>query len=116
MLPVASVDELTRQSAQVLVQLLGLRSCAFEVFPFDVQLPRIEPGRIVLPAEEPGIETWTCNRGIELPVRHCDLTVGRFVLTPESPSVGVTLSPHARAIALDIAADVGRVVADVLVG
>ena len=115
-MPVASLDELVQETAQELVQLFGLRSCAFEAFPFDVQLPRIEPGRIVLPAAEPGVEPWTCDRGIELPVRYRGLTVARFVLTPESPSVGVGLSPQARDIALGIAADVGLLVAAALVG
>jgi hypothetical protein len=113
--PVASLDELVQESVQELVQLLGLRSCAFEAFPFDVQLPRLEPGRIVLPAAEPGVEPWTCDRGVELPVRYRGLTVARFVLMPVSPSVGVVFSPEARDTARRIAADVGRVIAAALV-
>ncbi|MGZ4115388.1 MAG: amino acid kinase family protein, partial [Actinomycetota bacterium] len=31
-----------------LIALLGLRACWYESFPFGVQLPRIEPGRVVL--------------------------------------------------------------------
>lgn len=113
---VASPDELIQESAEELVQLLGLRSCAFEAFPFDVQLPRIEPGRIVLPAAEPGVAPWTCDRGVELPVRHHGLTVGRFVLTPETPGVGVAFSRQARAGAIALADDFGSVIAAALMG
>jgi hypothetical protein len=113
---VASQDELVQGSAQVLVELLGLQSCAFEAFPFDAQLPRIESGRIVLPAAEPGVEAWTCEGGVELPIRYRGLTVGRFVLMPLSPTVGVGFSTDARAAALRIARDVGPVIAAALVG
>jgi hypothetical protein len=114
-LPVALLNELVQESAQELVQLLGLRSCAFEAFPFDVQLPRIERRRIVLPAAEPGVEPWTCDRGVELPVRYRGLTVARFVLVPMLPSVGVVFSPEDRAAALRIAVDVGPFLAAGLV-
>src|SRR5438445_13609558 len=61
-----------------LIAMFGLRACWFESFPFDVQLPRIEPGRIVLGADEPGTSSWSLDLGVELPVRHCGLTIGRY--------------------------------------
>src|SRR4029077_2664586 len=65
-----------------LIAMFGLRTCWFESFPFDVQLPRIEPGRIVLPADEPGVPSWSFDIGVELPVRCSGLTLGRYVLVP----------------------------------
>ncbi len=62
--------------------MLELCACRFEPFPFEVQLPRIEPGRIVIPVEEPGIAAWSGQAGVELPVHLSGLTVGRFVLVP----------------------------------
>ena len=83
-------------TASRFMELFGLDACWYEPFPFDRQLPRIEPGRIVLPATEPGIEPWSCDLGVELPVRFSGLTLGRFVLVPSSPTVGVAFSPAAR--------------------
>ena len=94
-----------------LIAMFGLRACWYESFPFDVQLPRIEPGRIVLPADEPGISPWSLDLGIELPVRHCGLTVGRYVLAPASPSTGAGLSSARRAEAMSMAASVGSRIA-----
>jgi hypothetical protein len=100
---------LLRQSTAVtaahLALLLDLRACWFEPFPFAAQLPRIEPGRIVLPAAEPGAEPWTVDRGVELPVRYDALTLGRFVLLPRGPTTGIAFAPSARATAIEIARD-----------
>jgi hypothetical protein len=98
-----------------LIAVFGLRACWFESFPFDVQLPRIESGRIVVPAEEPGVATWSGEVGIELPVRYRSLTLGRFVLVPASPTTGVALAATARAEAMSIAAWVGTRIAAALV-
>jgi hypothetical protein len=76
-----------------------LLDCWYEAFPFDVQFPRLEPGRVVLPAAEPGVGAWKSG-AIELPVRAGGLTIGRFVLVPRSPTCGVAWSPHARAAAI----------------
>jgi hypothetical protein len=113
--PVASLEHLIQDTAQELVRLLGLRSCWFELFPFDTQLPRIEPGRVVLPAAEPAVEPWAVDRGVELPVRYDGLTVGRFVLVPVMPNVGIGLSPTGRAEAVRIAERIGTVVAAALI-
>jgi hypothetical protein len=94
--------------ARELVRLLRLRNCWFEVFPFDDLLPRIEPGRIVLPAEEPALGPWTVDHGIELPVRYGGLPLGRFVLIPSDPTVGVAFAPPARGAALELADRFGR--------
>ncbi len=98
-----------------LIAMFDLRACWFESFPFDMQLPRIEPGRIVLPAEEPGIRPWAGQVGVELPVRHGDFTLGRFVLVPASPTSGVALSPASRAEAIAMAAAVGARIAAAIV-
>jgi hypothetical protein len=98
-------------AATWLVAKFGLRACRFEPFPFDVQLPRIEPGRVVLPAAEPGLAAWSGEPGVELPVRHCGLPVGRFVLVPESPTTGVGFSPTDRAEAISMTVGLGRVIA-----
>jgi hypothetical protein len=94
--------------------MLGLQACWFEPFPFDAQLPRIEDGRILLPATEPGVAPWSYGLGIELPVRFGDLTVGRFVLVPEMPTTGVGFSPACRAEAISMADAVGLEVATAL--
>jgi hypothetical protein len=98
-----------------LIAMLGLRACWFEPFPFDVQLPRIERGRIVLPADEPGISSWSLELGVELPLRHRALTVGRFVLVPLSPTTGVDFSPASRAGAIEMVAPVGSLIAAAMV-
>src|SRR5262249_3852530 len=98
--------------ADRLVSLLGLRACRFEPFPFDDLLPRIEPGRIVLPAEEPALGPWTIGHGVELTVRCNDLPLGRFVLISSEPTVGLAFPPTAREAALMVAdrfgADLGQ--------
>jgi hypothetical protein len=94
-----------------LIVLFGLRACWFESFPFDVQLPRIEPGRIVLPADEPGVSSWSLHLGVELPVRYCGLTVGRYVLVAASPTSGVDFSPAVRDEAIAMVAPVGTLIA-----
>ena len=90
--------------ASRLTAMFALRDCWYEPFPFDEQLPRIEPGRILLPAAEPGVRPWTLDRGIELPVRYEGLTLGRFVLVPATATSGVALSPAGRDRALTLAA------------
>ena len=99
-----------------LIALLGLRVCWFESFPFDGQLPRIEPGRIVLPPDEPGVSAWAGEAAVELPVRHQGLTLGRFVLVPAAPTCGISLSPAARADAIAMSEGVGARIAAAIVG
>ena len=99
MAPVASIDDMSER----LMGTLPVDACWFEPFPFDEQLPRIETGRIVLPAEEPGVAPWQGRGGVELPVRSRGLTLGRFVLIPAEPTCGVSLPPSARARAIEIA-------------
>ena len=97
-----------------LAEMFGLRACWFESFPFDSQLPRIEPGRIVLPAAEPGIEPWSFGTGVELPVRFRGLTLGRFVLVPAEQTTGVGFPPARRAEAISMAETVAAEVAAAL--
>jgi hypothetical protein len=111
-----SAESLVEAVSAHLTAMFGLRACWFEPFPFDAQLPRIEPGRIVLPATEPGIAPWSCDAGVELPVRFSGLTVGRFVLIPASATVGVAFSPTERAEAIDMAEPVGAVIASSMLG
>lgn len=85
---------------------LGLRSCWFESFPFAQLLPRLEPDRVVLPAGEPGARSyaeWQPEDGIELPVRHRSLLLGRFVLVTRQPSCGVAIPAAEREDAIEIA-------------
>jgi hypothetical protein len=98
-------------TATQLVATLELRACRFEPFPFDAQLPRIEPGRIVVPAAEPGVAPWSGAEGVELAVRHRGLTLGRFVLVPVSPTTGVGFSPSARDEAISVVSGLGAVAA-----
>jgi hypothetical protein len=98
-----------------LIVLFGLRACWFESFPFDVQLPRIEPGRIVLPADEPGVTSWSLDMGVELPVRYCGLTLGRYVLVSASPTTGVDFSPASRAEAISMVVPVGALIAEAMI-
>jgi hypothetical protein len=107
-------EPLVEATASRLVAMFGLRSCSFEPFPFDRQLPRIEPGRIVLPGTEPGVEQWSCDKGVELPVRFTGLTLGRFVLVPAMPTTGVGFSHVDRAEAIAMAESVGKVIAAAL--
>ena len=96
-----------------LVAVFGLCDCWYEPFPFDTQLPRIEEGRVVLPADEPGVEPWSLGAGVELPVRYTELTLGRFVLVlePGSTTTGIGLSPNRRAEAISIATRAGTFIA-----
>ena len=98
-----------------LIVLFGLRACWYESFPFDLQLPRIEPGRIVLPSDEPGVSSWSLDLGVELPVRYRGLTLGRYVLVPASPTIGVDFSPASRAEAISMVVPVGALIAEVLI-
>ena len=111
---VANDEPATARVAAVLRSMLHLRACRYEPWPFDTQLPRIEKGRIVLPADEPGSRPyafWLPADGIELPVRAGGLQLGRFVLVPHIPTSGAGLSPHMRDRALDIADDCGAALA-----
>jgi hypothetical protein len=106
----SSYEPLIEATAARIVVLFRLGACWFEAFPFDRQLPCIEPGRIVLPATEPGVAPWSID-AIELPVRGAGLTLGRFVLVPDGPTCGVQLPPRDRSIAIELAAEVGDAIA-----
>ena len=105
-------DQLARTAGEI-AELLELRACWFEPFPFDGLLPRIEEGRIVLPMPEPGVKP-CADTGVELPVRVNELTVGRFVLVPAEPTVGVVFPPTSRDRAIALAAQTGPPLADAL--
>jgi hypothetical protein len=105
------MDALADLVSGLLIERMGLADCWFEPFPFDTQLPRIEPGRIVLPAAEPGLEPWTLDAGVELPVLYRDLTVGRFVLLPRTRTSGVAFDADVRADAIALTLPVGAAVA-----
>jgi hypothetical protein len=92
--------------------MLELRSCRFEPFPFDNQMPRIEPGRIVLPAAEPGVAPWRLDAGVELPVRFGDIVLGRFVLEAATRTSGVMFSPAGREEAIRLAERVAPAIVD----
>jgi hypothetical protein len=112
--PGASVEHVLAHTVGALTVLLDLRACWFESFPFDALLPRIEEGRILLPAAEPGVAP--CGGlGIELPVRSNGLTLGRFVLVARVPSVGVSFPPTARERAIAQATQAGAHIAAALI-
>jgi hypothetical protein len=102
----ASIEDQLARTACEIAALLDLRACWYEPFPFDALLPRIEEGRIVLPMPEPGVAP-CADTGIELPVRVNELTIGRFVLVPSVPSVGVIFPPTTRERAIALAARTG---------
>jgi hypothetical protein len=105
------VEPLLDVISALLVEHLDLRDCWFEAFPFDTQLPRIEPGRIMLPEPEPGLAPWALDNGVELPVRYGALTVGRFVLVPRTRTTGTAFDPELRAAALELMGPVAAAVA-----
>jgi hypothetical protein len=113
--PGASIEEQLAHTARQLAALLDLRACWFEPFPFDDLLPRIEPGRIILPMPEPGVAPCS-DFGVELSVRMEGLTLGRFVLVPPKPSVGIIFSPTARDQALALAERLGAPLAAAMRG
>ena len=104
-------EPVVQATAAQLVAMFELDACWYEPFPFDTQLPRLELGRIVLPADEPGVRSWAPGMGIELPVRYRDLVLGRFVLVPAGLTVGVGLPPVGRAEAISMANRVGALLA-----
>ena len=104
-------EPVVQATAAQLVAMFELGACWYEPFPFDMQLPRLELGRIVLPADEPGLISWSPGMGIELPVRHHDLVLGRFVLLPDGLTVGAGLPPVGRAQAISMATRVGALIA-----
>jgi hypothetical protein len=110
----ATIDDLLVETSRKIAGLLDLQACWFEPFPFDTLLPRIERGRIVLPTPEPGVAP-CADAGIELPVRATGLTLGRFVLVPQQPSVGVAFAPSARERVIALAALAGPLVAHALI-
>ena len=112
--PDATIDDVLVETGRKIAGLLDLQACWFEPFPFDTLLPRIEQGRIVLPTPEPGVAP-CAGAGIELPVRATGLTLGRFVLVPQAPSVGVAFAPSARERAIALAAEAGPLVAHALI-
>jgi len=97
-----------------LVELLDLDGCWYEPFPFDVQLPRLESGSIVIAAAEPGVAPWRAGTGVELPVRFDGLTLGRFVLVPKRETCGVAFPAHLRATAIATAAQAAPRIAESL--
>ena len=111
----SSIEAIVARTASEIAMLLDLRACWFEPFPFDALLPRIEQGRIVLPTPEPGVAPCS-GAGVELPVRVNGLTLGRFVLIPPKPSVGVAFLPSARDRAAELAEQTGPLLAAALLG
>jgi uncharacterized protein DUF4118 len=97
--------ELLEAAQRELSELLALRTCRFEAFPFERALPRLERsgvlsameyhhgGGFALPAD-----------GTELPVLGRGNVLGRFVLVPEPNS---TVSLEQRVVAVAIADQVG---------
>ena len=99
-------------AAQVeLTELLDLRSCQFEAFPFTDPLPRLERTGVVSVMEYHGRDHGFAlpADGVELPVLGRGNVLGRFVLVPR-PDTTVTLEQ--RVVAVAIADQVGAALAD----
>ena len=94
-----------------LTELLSLRSCQFEAFPFSHPLPRLERSGVISVMEYRGPDSGFAlpADGAELPVLGRGNVLGRFVLVPE-PNTTVTLEQ--RVVAVAIADQVGAVLAD----
>ena len=105
------MDALLDVISGLLIEHFDLRDCRFERFPFETQLPRIELGRILLPEPEPGLEPWTLDNGVELPVRYGELTVGRFVLVPRMRTTGAAFDAELRAAAIELMGPVAVAIA-----
>jgi hypothetical protein len=106
----SGISDVTSAVGADLRRRLDLSTCRFEPFPFDALLPRIEPGRIVIPAAEPvtaSYASWRPEHGVELPVRYGQLTLGRFVLVPKVATCGIAIPAELRADAIAIAQSVG---------
>ena len=59
--PVADLD----LAATELREVMSLTACSFEPWPYDRQLPVLECGRVVLPADEPALEfAQRCGRAL----------------------------------------------------
>lgn len=112
--PGTGVDEVLAETASTLAGLLDLQACWFEPFPFDALLARIEQGRIVVPAAEPGVAPCS-GLGVELPVRANGLTLGRYVLIPAVRGTGVMFPPTARDQAIVLATQSGQLLAAALI-
>jgi hypothetical protein len=93
-----------------LSELLRLRSCQFEAFPFAHPLPRMERTGVVAVMEYRGPDVGFAlpADGTELPVQGRGHVLGRFVLVPQ-PNTAVTLEQ--RVVAVAIADQVGAVLA-----
>ena len=94
-----------------LTELLSLRICQFEAFPFSHPLPRLERSGVVSVMEYHGPDRGFAlpADGAELPVLGRGNVLGRFVLVPE-PDTTVTLEQ--RVVAVAIADQVGAALAD----
>jgi hypothetical protein len=94
-----------------LSQLLNLRSCQFEAFPFTHLLPRMERTGVVAVMEYRGPDAGFAlpAEGAELPVQGRGHVIGRFVLVPQ-PNTSATLEQ--RVVAVAIADQVGAALAD----
>jgi hypothetical protein len=100
------------QTAQnELTELLGLRSCQFEAFPFTHPLPRLERSGVIAVMEYRGPDSGFAfpADGAELPVQGRGNLLGRFVLVPLPDT---TVSLEQRVVAVAIADQVGAALAD----
>jgi hypothetical protein len=102
--------------ADDLTAVLAASKTRFEPWPYDRELPVVHKGGVTLPADEPGalgFKAWSASDGIALPVSSpAGLELGRFVVVPRTPTVGLAWKSKARARALDIAQRYGATLAD----
>jgi hypothetical protein len=97
--------------------MLDAAETRYEPWPYDAELPTMHSRGVTLPADEPGVASfrqWSPSDGVAIPVCGPDaFELGRFVVVPRSPSVGVVWKPSARARALDLAERYGSTLAEV---
>jgi hypothetical protein len=91
-----------------LTELLELRNCQFEAFPFTRSLPRLERSGVLSVMEYHGHGFALPADGVELPVLGRGNVLGRFVLVP-NPHTTVTIEQ--RVVAVAIADQVGAALA-----
>ena len=102
----APSSEVVDAAVAELTQLLSLRSCHFEVPPYEGTFVRLERSGVI--PRPSGLVVWTRvgRRGVELPhegaalpVLHRGAEVGRFLLVPQ-PGEGASLEERVVAVAL----------------
>jgi hypothetical protein len=108
----ADADDLIAAAEAELSDLLGLRDCRFEPFPFDTTLPRLERQRtgwhkLVIHQHE-FEPVWGPDHEVELPVELGGQQLGRFVLDSRPGAFPLLIPRHAREVAFALVDQLAR--------